>query len=97
MTKSETTPVAPDAEVDETARLESEASATPPGSRTWLDAVVREVRTHVFGYSVLAVFLIASPFAIQFLFPQATPAMAVAGGLVFAVYAALCAVPHKFL
>ena len=67
------------------------------GKRTLKDALVHEVRTHAFGYSVLGVFVVASPFAVAFLFPQAPPAVALVGGLAFAVYAALCAVPQKFL
>ena len=71
---------------------------TPPaGRRSFWQAIVTEIRSHPFGYSVLAIFTLISPFAISFLFPQASPAVAVVGGLVFAVYAALCAVPQKFL
>jgi hypothetical protein len=61
------------------------------------DRFLKEVRTHPFGYSVLAVFLLAGPIAAPFLFPQAPPAAAVVGGLAFGVYAALSAVPQKFL
>jgi len=68
-----------------------------PAKRSLRGALVHEVRTHPFGYSVLAVFVLLSPFAISFLFPQAPPAVAAVGGLAFAVYAALCAVPQKFL
>ncbi|HPG25404.1 MAG: hypothetical protein H6748_13245 [Spirochaetaceae bacterium] len=60
-------------------------------------AILREIKTHPFGYAVLGVFIVVSPFVISWLFPQAPPAVAAVGGLVFAIYAALCAVPQKFL
>ena len=61
--------------------------------RTLLD----EVRGRPFGYTVLALFVLAGPVAAPFLFPQAPPMVAVVGGVVFGVYAALCAVPQKFI
>lgn len=78
------------------------APEAPPmvSTRFWRasrQALVREVRTHPFGYSVLAVFVLAGPLLTPMLFPQASPAVAMAGGLAFGVYAALCAVPQKFL
>ncbi|HIF93441.1 MAG: hypothetical protein ABGX04_19535 [Myxococcales bacterium] len=66
-------------------------------ARSWKESVIREVRTRPFGYSVLAIFLLAGPVLAPFLFPQAPPAAAAAGGLAFGLYAALCAVPQKFL
>ena len=45
----------------------------------------------------LAIFLVAGPIAAPFLFPQAPPAAAIVGGLAFGVYAALSAVPQKFM
>ncbi len=59
--------------------------------------VVKEVRTHPFGYAVLAVFVIGGPFISILIFPEAPPAVAAVGGLAFGVYAALCAVPQKFM
>lgn len=69
----------------------------PSTRRTWKEALVREVRTHPFGYTVLALFVVAGPMVAPFLFPQASPGVAVVGGLAFGLYAALCAVPQKFL
>jgi hypothetical protein len=59
--------------------------------------LVKEVRTHPFGYSVLAAFLVVGPVLAVLIFPEAPPAVAAAGGLAFGVYAALCAVPQKFM
>lgn len=56
-----------------------------------------EIKTHPFGYVVLAIFVVAGPIAAPFLFPQAPPAAAILGGLAFGVYAALSAVPQKFM
>ena len=77
------------------ADLEGEAIGTERPSR--LAAILREVRGHPFGYTVLGLFVVAGPFAAPLVFPQAPPAVAVVGGLAFGVYAALCAVPQKFL
>ena len=65
--------------------------------RTLLERIIHEVRTHPFGYSVLAIFLVAGPILAPFLFPEAPPAAAAVGGLAFGLYAALCAVPQKFM
>jgi hypothetical protein len=65
--------------------------------RSWKESLVHEVRTHPFGYVVLALFVLAGPLLAPMLFPQAPPAVAVVGGLAFGLYAALCAVPQKFL
>lgn len=59
--------------------------------------LVKEVRTHPFGYSVLAAFLVGGPFLAVLIFPEAPPVVAAVGGLAFGVYAALCAVPQKFM
>ena len=59
--------------------------------------VIAELKSRPFGYSVLAIFVIAGPIAAPYLFPQAPPAAAIIGGLAFGVYAALSAVPQKFL
>lgn len=67
----------------------------PDGS--FLARLRRELRTHPFGYIVLAVFVVAGPILSPLIFPQAPPAVAVIGGLAFGAYAALCAVPQKFL
>jgi len=65
--------------------------------RSWKESLIHEVRTHPFGYVVLALFVLAGPLLAPLLFPQAPPAVAAVGGLAFGLYAALCAVPQKFL
>jgi hypothetical protein len=65
--------------------------------RSWKESLIHEVRTHPFGYVVLALFVLAGPLLAPLLFPQAPPAVATVGGLAFGLYAALCAVPQKFL
>ena len=64
---------------------------------SWKARVIAELKSRPFGYTVLAIFLVAGPIAAPFLFPQAPPAAAIVGGLAFGVYAALSAVPQKFL
>jgi hypothetical protein len=65
------------------------------GSR--FDRVVAEIRDHPFGYCVLAVFMLAGPIAASLLFPEAPIGVSIVGGLALGGYAALCAVPQKFL
>ena len=76
--------------------VEAEVSESGP-KRSWKEAIVREVRTHPFGYVVLGLFVLAGPVLAPLIFPQAPPAVAIVGGLAFGLYAALCAVPQKFL
>jgi len=76
----------------ETAKSEEVASKRP-----FKERLVHEVRTHPFGYAVLGLFVLAGPLLAPLLFPQAPPAAAAIGGLAFGLYAALCAVPQKFL
>jgi hypothetical protein len=78
------------------AKSEGENPEEEP-SRSWGGALIREMRSHPFGYVVLALFVIAGPIAVTFLFPQAPTAVAIIGGLAFGAYAALCAVPQKFI
>ena len=74
------------------------ATLAPAAPRRPLkERIVDEVRSRPFGYIVLAIFIVAGPICAPFLFPQAPPAVAIVGGLVFGLYAALCAVPQKFL
>jgi hypothetical protein len=58
---------------------------------------VREVREHPAGYAVLVAFAIAGPFVTHFLFPDAPSGLGLIGGVVFGMYAALCAVPGEFM
>lgn len=64
--------------------------------RRGLAAMGRELREHAFAYGVVAAFLVAGPVAVAMIFPEASPLLGLLGGLVFGVYAALCAVPDKF-
>ena len=69
-----------------------------PGDRpSWRTRMLRELRARPFGYTVLALFLVAGPVVSTILFPQAPAAVTIVGGLVFGLYAALCAVPQKFI
>ena len=63
----------------------------------WKAALVREVKSHPFGYGVLAVAVAAGPFLILMIFPEVSALQAVVGGIAFGVYLALCAVPQKFM
>jgi hypothetical protein len=74
-----------------------EKSGTTSRGTSWKDALVAEVRSHPFGYGVLAVALVVGPFLIRMIFPEVSPLQAVVGGIAFGVYAALCAVPQKFM
>ena len=60
-------------------------------------AAVREVKSHPFGYGVLAAFVVIGPVLVMMIFPEAPPSVVVIGGLAFGIYAALCAVPQKFM
>jgi hypothetical protein len=73
------------------------AEARQQKQPSWKTRVIAELKSRPFGYTVLAIFLIAGPIAAPYLFPQAPPAAAIIGGLAFGVYAALSAVPQKFL
>ena len=63
----------------------------------WSSAVISEVRSRPMAYGVLAAFLVAGPIVTGLLFPEAPPAAGFVGGLAIGIYAALCAVPGKFL
>ena len=59
--------------------------------------MIGEARARPMAYCVLAVFVLAGPAVAVYLFPQISAGAAVIGGLAFGAYAALCAVPQKFL
>jgi hypothetical protein len=59
--------------------------------------VGRELRRHRTAYAVLAAFVVASPFVVPMIFPEASPWMGLAGGIALGIWAAACAVPDKFL
>ena len=46
-----------------------------------IETLQREIADHRFAYSVTAVFVVGTPFAVPFLFPEATLAMSVFGGM----------------
>lgn len=66
-------------------------------ARSWRQRLVAEVRSRPFAYGVLAAFLPAGPILAIWLFPEAPLPVSIVGGLLLAGYAALCAVPDKFL
>lgn len=66
-------------------------------ARTWRRAVRTEIRSRPMAYGVLAAFVIAGPVVTRLLFPEAPLGVGIVGGLAFGAYAALCAVPQKFL
>jgi len=70
--------------------------ADEPASSFWRNAW-SEVQRRPIAYGVLASFLVAGPVAASLLFPEAPPGIAIVGGLLLGGYAALCAVPGKFL
>jgi hypothetical protein len=61
-------------------------------SRLWT-----EIRRHPMAYILTLTFALAGAVLAPLLFEAATPGMGLAGGLALGVYAALCAVPDKFL
>jgi hypothetical protein len=75
----------------------AEATTTSEPRPPFKERLRLEIKNHPFGYTVLAIFVVAGPILAPFLFPQAPPAAAVMGGLAFGVYAALSAVPQKFM
>ncbi len=87
----------PDPEASEPPAVVDLAEARQQKQPSWKARVIAELKSRPFGYTVLALFLIAGPIAAPYLFPQAPPAAAIIGGLAFGVYAALSAVPQKFL
>lgn len=76
--------------------IEEHALESRSRARRVLAAIGRELRDHAFAYGVVAAFLVAGPVAVAMIFPEASPWLGLVGGLVFGVYAALCAVPDKF-
>lgn len=71
-----------------------EADAAPRGRLQRLRA---ELRRHAIGYGVVAAFALIGPALVYVIFPEASPLLGLVGGLAFGVYAALSAVPDRFL
>lgn len=74
-----------------------EASGASPEKAGFAVALRREVRSHPFGYGVMAVGIVLGPVILRMIFPEITVLQAIVGGLAFGVYAALSAVPQKFM
>ena len=85
-----------DREASRATGTEERAPAPRSTRRRLVGAIGRELRDHAFAYGVVAAFLVAGPIAVAMIFPEASPWLGLVGGLVFGVYAALCAVPDKF-
>ncbi|MBW2414430.1 MAG: hypothetical protein JRG76_07950 [Deltaproteobacteria bacterium] len=68
-----------------------------PVKRTLVQKIVVEVRSRPMGYGVMAAFVVAGPVATSWLFPEAPAGVGIIGGVAFGAYAALCAVPGKFI
>ena len=80
-------------------RVEDHPQPSPirEGGEGRVAAIAREVRKYPFGYSVMGVFMLAGPVVTHFMFPEAPLGVGIVGGLAFGLYAAICAVPEKFL
>lgn len=78
--------------------MENEASRPAPARPAggWLARLRRELRGHLVAYGVLAAFVLIGPLLVHRIFPDVSPLLGLVGGLVFGVYAALCAVPDRF-
>ena len=63
----------------------------------WRGAIVAEFKSRPFGYLVLIGFAVAGPIVAHYLLPQAPAGLGFVGGIALGAYAALCAVPQKFL
>ncbi|MCG8591915.1 MAG: hypothetical protein MJE66_21685 [Proteobacteria bacterium] len=59
--------------------------------------LVRELRRHAYGYAVVAAMAVAGAFLAPLVLPAATFWHGLFGGFALGVYAALTAVPDKFL
>lgn len=87
----------PDASASASERTSERTSGRTSGEGGFKAALARELRARPFGYMVLLLFVLAGPIGAAFLFPQAPVGVAIFGGLAFGIYAALCAVPQKFM
>lgn len=64
---------------------------------SWHARIRREVRSRPIAWVVFALFVVAGPVAVSYLFPEAPTAVAIVGGAIFGAYCAINAVPQKFL
>ncbi len=65
--------------------------------RSGLRSIGHEIKTHAAAYLILAAFSLAGLVISHLVFPDMSIWIGVVGGLAFGVYAALFAVPDKFL
>lgn len=70
---------------------------SPEEPRSWLASARAEVAEHPMAYLVLLVFVIAGPVVTTILFPEAPRGAGLVGGIALGIYAALCAMPGRFL
>jgi len=82
---------------DESASRGARVTRLRPAPRGRPGRVWAELRRHPYAWLLTIGFALAGAVLAPMLFPGATPAMGIVGGLAFGVYAALCAVPNKFL
>jgi hypothetical protein len=64
---------------------------------SWLAAIAQELRSHAVPYAVLLAFVVAGPIVTHWVFPEAPRGAGLFGGIAFGAYAALCAMPGRFL
>lgn len=74
-----------------------EAEIVSIAPKSFKEKLATEVKTHPFGYGVLAVGLVMGPILLKMIFPEVSTLQAVVGGLAFGVYITLSAVPQKFM
>ena len=65
--------------------------------RSWPRAIAAEIRQHRGAYVVLLLFVVAGPVVTALVFPGAPRGVGLVGGIAFGAYAALCAMPGRFL
>jgi len=66
-------------------------------ARSWPTAIAEELREHPMAYLVMLLFVVAGPVVTTVLFPDAPRGAGLFGGIAFGVYAALCAMPGRYL
>ena len=66
-------------------------------ARSWPAAIAGELREHAVPYAVLLAFMIAGPVVTHFIFPGAPRGAGLFGGMAFGAYAAISAMPGRFL
>jgi len=66
-------------------------------ARSWPAAIAEELREHPMAYAVLVAFVVAGPIVTHVLFPDAPRGVGFVGGAALGAYAALSAMPGRFL